>query len=310
MFQKLKEKYPNARIQKAMPGKEHNHYHWYTVSGEPHYIGIPKEVLSIEEKDLLAVFLEPITPSSFISYTPEETQWYRFLFDEDTTLLPAKQGETYRFIHFHISSYVDRELLVEAFSNIFPSEIIVLFHEKGYGLIIEKKSDFMMSIEDLSAAVQVLESDFLTMLSFFFGKSHHLTEGLSEEMMKEKSLFSFALSTMHKNKVITFEEVFPVYLLKQLSNSQKETVFSSLHQGFKEEPEMVLTIKRFLENQSNVSLTAKQLFMHRNSLQYRIDKFIEKTQINLKSFKGGITAYLACLDYEFHHQSSNMHKDD
>jgi DNA-binding PucR family transcriptional regulator len=35
--------------------------------------------------------------------------------------------------------------------------------------------------------------------------------------------------------------------------------------------------------------------MHRNSLQYRIDKFIEKTGIDIKHFKGAVAVYLAIL---------------
>jgi DNA-binding PucR family transcriptional regulator len=37
--------------------------------------------------------------------------------------------------------------------------------------------------------------------------------------------------------------------------------------------------------QLNASLTAKRLFIHRNSLQYRIDKFIERTGIDIRQLK-------------------------
>ncbi|MER2142109.1 MAG: helix-turn-helix domain-containing protein, partial [Priestia megaterium] len=45
----------------------------------------------------------------------------------------------------------------------------------------------------------------------------------------------------------------------------------------------------------NVSLAAKKLYMHRNSLQYRIEKFIDRTHLDIKHFTGAVSAYLAIL---------------
>jgi DNA-binding PucR family transcriptional regulator len=61
---------------------------------------------------------------------------------------------------------------------------------------------------------------------------------------------------------------------------------------------MYSSIKVFLENNLNASLTAKKLYIHRNTLQYRIDKFIDKTGIQLKDFYGAYTVFLACLLFE------------
>jgi DNA-binding PucR family transcriptional regulator len=36
----------------------------------------------------------------------------------------------------------------------------------------------------------------------------------------------------------------------------------------------------------NLSITAKNHYMHRNTLHYRIDKIMDKTSINIKTFKG------------------------
>ncbi|MXV42460.1 PucR family transcriptional regulator, partial [Bacillus subtilis] len=38
--------------------------------------------------------------------------------------------------------------------------------------------------------------------------------------------------------------------------------------------------------------------LHRNSLQYRIDKFIERSGIDIKSYKGALLAYFICLQNE------------
>jgi DNA-binding PucR family transcriptional regulator len=83
-----------------------------------------------------------------------------------------------------------------------------------------------------------------------------------------------------------------------LPESIKDKVKLELSTVFTEDPELFTTIKVFLENNLNASLTAKKLYIHRNTLQYRIDKFIEKTGVQLKDFYGAFTVFLACLLFE------------
>jgi len=56
--------------------------------------------------------------------------------------------------------------------------------------------------------------------------------------------------------------------------------------------EVVHTVLEFIENNMNSSSTSKKLFMHRNTLNYRVDNFIEATKINVKTFKGANAVYL------------------
>lgn len=79
--------------------------------------------------------------------------------------------------------------------------------------------------------------------------------------------------------------------LKSLLSEEAELLFEN-------EPELRKTIKLFIENNSNVTLTAKKLHLHRNSLQYRIDKFIERSGIDIKTYTGALLAYFICLQSE------------
>lgn len=70
---------------------------------------------------------------------------------------------------------------------------------------------------------------------------------------------------------------------------------------FQKEPELKHTIQTFIEHNSNMSLTSKKLHLHRNSLQYRIDKFAERSGIDIKTYQGALLAYFICLQYEKSH---------
>ena len=59
--------------------------------------------------------------------------------------------------------------------------------------------------------------------------------------------------------------------------------------------ETLTTISRFFENSLNVSETSRQLFIHRNTLVYRLDKIQKVTGLDLRVFDDAITFKIALL---------------
>ena len=59
--------------------------------------------------------------------------------------------------------------------------------------------------------------------------------------------------------------------------------------------ETLYTIRKFFENSLNVSETARQLYIHRNTLVYRIDKVNKATGLDLRSFDDAITFEIAMM---------------
>jgi len=53
--------------------------------------------------------------------------------------------------------------------------------------------------------------------------------------------------------------------------------------------EMILTIDKFFENSLNLSETARQLFIHRNTLVYRLDKVQKIMGLDLRNFHDAVT---------------------
>lgn len=51
------------------------------------------------------------------------------------------------------------------------------------------------------------------------------------------------------------------------------------------------TIKTFLEENQNVSMASKELYLHRNTLNQRLNKFEENTGFNVKKFIDGYLIY-------------------
>ena len=59
--------------------------------------------------------------------------------------------------------------------------------------------------------------------------------------------------------------------------------------------ETVTTINKFFENSLNVSETSRQLYIHRNTLVYRIDKLQRTTGLDLRVFDDAITFKIALM---------------
>jgi len=59
--------------------------------------------------------------------------------------------------------------------------------------------------------------------------------------------------------------------------------------------ETLSTIYKFFENSLNVSETSRQLFIHRNTLVYRLDKLQKSTGLDLRVFEDAITFKIALM---------------
>ena len=52
--------------------------------------------------------------------------------------------------------------------------------------------------------------------------------------------------------------------------------------------ETLMTVNKFFENSLNVSETSRQLYIHRNTLVYRLDKLLKTTGLDLRKFDDAI----------------------
>ncbi|MEG1847552.1 MAG: helix-turn-helix domain-containing protein [Lachnospiraceae bacterium] len=59
--------------------------------------------------------------------------------------------------------------------------------------------------------------------------------------------------------------------------------------------ETLITINKFFENNLNVSETSRQLFIHRNTLVYRIEKLQKRTGLDIRIFDDALTLKIALM---------------
>lgn len=89
-------------------------------------------------------------------------------------------------------------------------------------------------------------------------------------------------------------------LLNSVPEAEKkwfvEQVLSDLHERM--DSETILTLEHFFELNCNVSETAKQLYIHRNTLLYRLDKFKQETGFDVRLFSDAVLVKIALVLYK------------
>ena len=70
--------------------------------------------------------------------------------------------------------------------------------------------------------------------------------------------------------------------------------------------ETLSTINKFFENNLNVSETSRQLYIHRNTLVYRLDKLQKMTNLDLRVFEDAITFKIALMVVKYMKYMENL----
>ncbi|WP_186579196.1 PucR family transcriptional regulator [Aquibacillus kalidii] len=294
MIEKLKQIYPSLIEIQSDSDVDTDQYVWYITSTH-HIVGIHKSELSDKENNLLETFLSPYYTNQ-APITNREKEWLNVIYNGgDQTKFKTEEILNYRFIYFSLSDdTVDPISFREAVHGLFPSKVPILWENNHEGVIIQenwKSSDESISYLEI---IDVLTSDFYMNVHLFEGPIFYDTNSAAHHYEWIKKCFRTVLP-YSKGKFSNYVSSLPYLLINHFDESYVETLIDSILKETKTEEELLNTIHVFLECNSNATLAAKKLYMHRNSLQYRVDKFIEKTGIDVKQFEGAIAVYLTLI---------------
>ncbi|HHK5533171.1 UNVERIFIED_ORG: PucR-like helix-turn-helix protein [Bacillus cereus] len=285
MIQQLKTYYgEDIKINEAVFSED---YSWFLVEGNK--VGIRKTRLHQREHQLLSSILTPIHTETFYK-TEKEKSWHEALYKNNNISMLSV-----RFLHFFTTqSIVEREEFQDALQSMFSFTTTMIWETSQAGVLILEEN---ITESVLQTALDTLETDFFVSLSFFVGRRYTQTAEFAYLYQWERKLFS-VLSPYLSKKITYIEQLLPYQLMISLPKEERKKYTNQLLAHISNEKELIDSVKVFFQCNLNVSLAAKQLYLHRNTLQYRIDKFIEKTGINIKTFEGAVAVYMAFLSLD------------
>lgn len=263
-------------------------YMWFLIDdNEP--IGIHEKDVSKKDVLLLNTFLEPYHPNIPIA-NYKAKKWQQRI-NEPTDEVAQ---ETFRFIYFLMSkNQIDPEVFQEALNELFHKEIPIIWFNEVEGIFIEPISllDPKVNYDEF---IHVLIADLSVNIRFYIGETRNSFTGLKAYYDNILNQVPIVFSSTNK-EVVYYAESIGYLLLHRLSIEEKECFLTSILKDFKNDPEMLQTLNVFFESNLNISETAKKMYMHRNSVQYRLDKYINETGINIQRFNEAISVKIALL---------------
>lgn len=291
MLKKLQALFPTAISTNNLSPFLDPNYYWFKDNSEDHHsLGIRKIELSEEQYQLLCTLFELINPQQpFLSGPANE--WYSFLFEDGKLSLSNKP---YRIIQLQISEQGQSIQEIElAIREYFHNCIAFIWIDEKNAIIVEEKTDTSYREDDIESISITLENEFYIKPLIYIGKFIELSM-LKEVFSLEREVFMTAPIHLYKERVFTFEKILPVIMASSLPEVPFTLLKNNISQLLKEDPDLLQTLEVFLECNANASLAAKKLYVHRNTIQYRLDRFTEKTGLSLKDFHNTLTVYLAC----------------
>lgn len=112
--------------------------------------------------------------------------------------------------------------------------------------------------------------------------------GLSRSYSQALSALRIAKTLSSAGRIHSYKEYVPVKLLEELPRYKLNEIIEILTDGKSspvfDDAEISETAETFMENNLNVSETSRKMFLHRNTLSYRLDKIKQSTGLDIRKF--------------------------
>lgn len=293
MINQLRKIYPSLIVYAEGEDNLDRTYKWFVMNDDD-IIGIHEEELTQKDASVLATFLTPYNVN-FPIPTDEEKKWSKGIHaTESSATTELKWTSPYRFVYFSMKkNEVDPFVFKSAIQELFAKPVPMLWANGSEGIIIEEQT----TAEDSTSYEQIIDllmSDLYVKINFFVGPYRQGQEGITQHY---HSIFNAAKNVFtYSNKaVVTYIDAIPYLLIHQTDPDFRFNMSQTILQEYRDDEETLKMIETFVQCNLNLSETSKALHMHRNSLQYRLDRFFEKTGIDIRQFHQAMTVYLALL---------------
>ncbi len=166
----------------------------------------------------------------------------------------------------------------------------------------EEESDYRSSVDYAEFVVQSLKEEMGIEVQAGVGPTVRELKDLAMSYAGADNANRFADVFEIKGSVHSYREFLLVKILEGIPESKLTEYLAELTDThFKEvfeDEEMLTTAEAFLQSSLNVSETSRQLYMHRNTLLYRLDKIEKTTGLNIRLFSDAVSFRVLNIIYK------------
>ena len=179
-------------------------------------------------------------------------------------------------------------------------DFITAVDEKNIILVKEVKQN--ETYEDLNKTAKVildmLNTEAMTKVHVAFGTIVNEIKDVSRSYKEAKMALDVGKIFYSGRNVVAYNNLGIGRLIYQLPMPLCKMFIKEIFDGKSPDDfdeETLTTINKFFENSLNVSETSRQLYIHRNTLVYRLDKLQKSTDLDLRVFEDAITFKIALM---------------
>jgi DNA-binding PucR family transcriptional regulator len=219
---------------------------------------------------------------------------------ETSSLLKQFNWEIERVPIAFISLNTDRKpitrQLLEVIESYFSPESIYLPYDHdiliclapAYALSPEETDSFVQQ-EWLSGLYDLCQTELPHPIQILYHNSFRKPDELRarvQDLIQASKVFQWSLPA---NKPLAPWNLIPELIIQDLSKEKRKQILDLIrHKGgatLLSQPEWIHTLTVFFRSNLNISLAAKELYIHRNTLLYRLDRLVEEIGLDPRTFK-------------------------
>lgn len=215
----------------------------------------------------------------------------------------------------HFASDVDRVVLLikflepmealpyEVIQNMFPDknrDYVIIINESD--VVLVKEIDNNTDLKEIEGIAQQIADTILaecyTRVAIGIGSAVNTIKDLAQSYKEAQISLEVGKVFDTEKQIISYDNLGIGRLIYQLPTALCNMF---LQEVFKKgsldalDHETLMTIQCFFENNLNVSETSRKLFVHRNTLVYRLEKIRKLTGLDLREFEHAITFKVALM---------------
>jgi carbohydrate diacid regulator len=191
----------------------------------------------------------------------------------------------------------------EVIQSLFPKRVkdfVIALDDENTVLIKELKSedDYKEVDKTAKAIIDTLNTEIMVKAWIGIGSIVSNVRDIGRSFKEAQTALRIGSIFENDKSIINYNNLGIGRLIYQLPTTMCKLF---LREVFKEgsleslDNEMILTINKFFENNLNVSETSRQLYVHRNTLVYRLDKIQKVTGLDLRNFDDAIIFKVSML---------------
>ena len=208
--------------------------------------------------------------------------WYQYLIDGKGEAPQVIKKMQLVYCHISHSTAEGTASWLEMMQTLLPNFRTVLqLSGQDYVLILDQEQSLAVA-DILKDTVSAMEYDFNIRLSIMVGQvwTESKVGKVSPVIRAEQAVFQAWIREGHQG-VYRFSQLY-LWGIEQ-TNLDLHPIKEGLHQLIESQDQLQDIIVALWDNGAVVTKAAQQLYLHRNSLQYKIDKWEELTGLQLKN---------------------------